>query len=134
MRQEKRHRAYSIGSASIASGPGLAQGSGLAPAQGSGLGLALAARDEENQLDVASVAGGDHQSHDHQPHLISPTLPYSCVLVDYTMPEMSGPTCVQHLREMGYTGVVIGVTGHATTEANECFLSHGANSGSKKCI
>ena len=60
---------------------------------------------------------------------VTPTLPYSCVLVDYTMPEMSGPVCVRHLRDLGYTGVVIGVTGHATAEATDSFISHGANSG-----
>ena len=95
--------------------------------------------DEENQLDDVGTGGGGggggggvHAPPDDPLSLPAPpTLPYSCVLVDYTMPEMSGPTCVQQLRDIGYTGVVIGVTGHATAEATESFLSHGANSGLK---
>ena len=88
--------------------------------------------DEENQL--GSLGAGTGAGIFPLPDIVlpvpaPPTLPYSCVLVDYTMPEMSGPTCVQVLRDIGFTGVIIGVTGHATDEATESFLSHGANSG-----
>ena len=40
---------------------------------------------------------------------------------------MNGPDAVQRMREMGYTGVVVGVTGHLDQLTVDSFLSHGAN-------
>ena len=49
------------------------------------------------------------------------------VLMDNHMPRMDGPTASKLLRERGYTGVIIGVTGNTLPEDIEHFMSHGAD-------
>ena len=51
---------------------------------------------------------------------------FQVVLMDNHMPRMDGPTACKLLREKGYTGVIIGVTGNALQEDLENYLSHGA--------
>ena len=38
--------------------------------------------------------------------------PYDAILMDFIMPNMDGPTATKHLRSMGYTGLIFGVTGN----------------------
>ena len=50
------------------------------------------------------------------------------VLMDYVMIRMNGPEAVQRMRaELGYKGVVIGITGNALPEDLDKFRNHGAN-------
>jgi CheY-like chemotaxis protein len=50
------------------------------------------------------------------------------VLMDYIMVRMNGPEAVQKMRvELGYRGVVIGITGNALPQDMENFRDHGAN-------
>ena len=50
------------------------------------------------------------------------------VLMDYVMVRMDGPEAVQRMRaDLGYRGVVIGITGNALPEDLENFRQHGAN-------
>ena len=50
------------------------------------------------------------------------------VLIDFVMVHMNGPEAVQHMREeLGYRGVVIGITGNALPEDLTYFKDHGAN-------
>ena len=50
------------------------------------------------------------------------------VLMDYIMVRMNGPEAVQKMRvELGYRGVVIGITGNALPQDIENFRDHGAN-------
>jgi len=50
------------------------------------------------------------------------------VLMDYVMIRMNGPEAVQKMRaELGYRGVVIGITGNALPEDLETFRQLGAN-------
>ena len=50
------------------------------------------------------------------------------VLLDYVMIRMNGPEAVQKMRvELGYRGVVIGITGNALPEDLDNFRDHGAN-------
>ena len=50
------------------------------------------------------------------------------VLIDYVMVHMDGPEAVQRMRsELGYRGVVIGITGNALPEDLTFFKDHGAN-------
>ena len=51
------------------------------------------------------------------------------VLIDYIMVNMNGPEAVHKMRmELGFTGLVIGITGNALPEDIAFFKSHGANS------
>ena len=50
------------------------------------------------------------------------------VLMDYVMIRMNGPEAVQNMRvDLGYRGVVIGITGNALPEDLDNFRDHGAN-------
>jgi CheY-like chemotaxis protein len=56
--------------------------------------------------------------------------PFAAILVDYEMPGgLSGPETVRRLRQqLGYGGLVLGVTGHQSTSVRNEFLSAGADS------
>lgn len=52
---------------------------------------------------------------------------FDVVLLDKEMPGVDGHETVRRLREAGYTGVVIGVTGNALDDDIAAFKGHGAN-------
>jgi len=52
---------------------------------------------------------------------------FDCVLVDYEMPVMNGPDACKAIRQMGYTGFVVGVTGNLLPEDVGYFLDCGAD-------
>jgi CheY-like chemotaxis protein len=52
---------------------------------------------------------------------------YDAILMDFMMPIMDGPTATKVLRDMGYTGVIIGVTGNALPSDVEYFTGKGAD-------
>jgi CheY-like chemotaxis protein len=47
--------------------------------------------------------------------------------MDYIMPNMSGPEATAKLRQLGYRGMVIGVTGNALPEDIAKFKRSGAD-------
>ena len=54
--------------------------------------------------------------------------PYDIILMDSEMPNMNGPEAARHIKtQLGYTGLVIGVTGNALPEDISIFKSHGAD-------
>ena len=54
--------------------------------------------------------------------------PYDIILMDSEMPNMNGPETARHIKtQLGYTGLVIGVTGNALPEDISIFKSHGAD-------
>ena len=52
---------------------------------------------------------------------------YDCILVDYEMPVMNGPEACKAVREMGYAGFVVGVTGNLLPEDIGYFMDCGAD-------
>jgi signal transduction histidine kinase len=52
---------------------------------------------------------------------------YDCILVDYEMPVMNGPEACKAIREMGYAGFVVGVTGNLLPEDIGYFMDCGAD-------
>jgi len=52
---------------------------------------------------------------------------YDCILVDYEMPVMNGPEACKNVREMGYTGFIVGVTGNLLPEDVGYFMDCGAD-------
>ena len=53
--------------------------------------------------------------------------PFDVVLLDYIMPGINGPTTVERMRELGFKGIVIGVTGVANKAYIDVFIAHGAD-------
>lgn len=43
------------------------------------------------------------------------------------MPVMNGPTASKQIRELGYKGMIIGLTGHALSEDVNDYLNSGAD-------
>jgi CheY-like chemotaxis protein len=54
--------------------------------------------------------------------------PYTAICMDNEMPVMSGREATSTLRRMGYSGVIVGVTGSALAEDVAAFIQSGANS------
>ena len=52
---------------------------------------------------------------------------YDAILMDFMMPIMDGPTATQLIRELGYIGIIIGVTGNALPSDINHFTVSGAN-------
>jgi signal transduction histidine kinase/CheY-like chemotaxis protein len=55
------------------------------------------------------------------------TSEYSAILMDSSMPVMDGPTATKLIREAGYKGLIVGVTGNVLPEDKAYFLSQGAD-------
>ena len=53
--------------------------------------------------------------------------PYDCILVDYEMPVMNGPEACKAIRDKGYHGFVVGVTGNLLPEDVGYFMDCGAD-------
>ena len=53
--------------------------------------------------------------------------PFNCILMDFNMPRKDGPTAAREIRSLGYTGIIIGITGCTTPAEKELFVSSGAN-------
>ena len=52
---------------------------------------------------------------------------YKVILMDYEMPRMNGPSAVKLIRELGFDGLIIGITGHAGEDELNAFTTNGAN-------
>jgi CheY-like chemotaxis protein len=52
---------------------------------------------------------------------------YDCILLDYEMPVMVGPTACQLMRKMGCSSFIAGVTGNVMCEDVDHFRNCGAN-------
>jgi len=47
--------------------------------------------------------------------------------MDFMMPKMDGPTATRAIRALGYTGIIIGVTGNSSPQDLETFTTSGAD-------
>jgi CheY-like chemotaxis protein len=52
---------------------------------------------------------------------------YDFILLDESMPNMSGPDSAKIARKLGYEGLIYGVTGNIGKEDNENFITNGVN-------
>jgi CheY-like chemotaxis protein len=88
----------------------------------------LRASKEDGRREQPPVVGGvateDKKLKDHAED-VPPV--YFAILMDSVMPVMDGPTAVQRIREAGYTGLIVGVTGNVQPEDIEHFISCGAD-------
>ena len=52
---------------------------------------------------------------------------YDAILMDSHMPNMNGPEAASVMRSLGYTGVILGITGDTAEKDLNNFLQHGAS-------
>ena len=52
---------------------------------------------------------------------------YDLILMDYQMPHMDGPTAIRRIRELGYQGQIVGLTGNVLGTEIETMRQAGAN-------
>jgi CheY-like chemotaxis protein len=52
---------------------------------------------------------------------------FDAILMDFMMPKMDGPTATKKIRDMGYAGIIIGVTGNALPSDVIHFTTSGAD-------
>eukprot|EP00607_Mallomonas_marina_P008719 CAMPEP_0182416958 /NCGR_PEP_ID=MMETSP1167-20130531/1375_1 /TAXON_ID=2988 /ORGANISM="Mallomonas Sp, Strain CCMP3275" /LENGTH=354 /DNA_ID=CAMNT_0024590181 /DNA_START=913 /DNA_END=1977 /DNA_ORIENTATION=- len=60
-------------------------------------------------------------------HAMKQNKVFDIILMDDQMPNMNGPNATKHIRDLGFNGKIIGVTGNALQADINMFLSHGAN-------
>ena len=53
--------------------------------------------------------------------------PFDVIFMDYQMPNMDGPEAAKILRETGYQGYIVGVTGNGAAADIKFFISMGAD-------
>jgi CheY-like chemotaxis protein len=58
---------------------------------------------------------------------ISREEPFDAILIDYQMPVMDGPTAIREIRNLGFTRLIIGVTGNVLPHDKEIMTRAGAN-------
>ena len=49
------------------------------------------------------------------------------IFMDYVMPNMDGPTATREIRALGYSGIIVGVTGNALADDIDSFIRAGAD-------
>merc|ERR1712130_444421 len=54
-------------------------------------------------------------------------VPIDTVLMDFEMPVLRGPEASQKLRDMGFNGIILGITGNVLKEDVDFFKEHGAD-------
>ena len=52
---------------------------------------------------------------------------YDCILMDFNMPVLDGPSAASEMRSLGYKGRIVGLTGNGLQSDIDKYLSHGAN-------
>ena len=52
---------------------------------------------------------------------------FDAILMDFVMPKKDGPTATKELRAMGYTGLIVGITGNGLASDIEHYLQCGAD-------
>jgi len=53
--------------------------------------------------------------------------PFDVILMDSVMPNMDGPTAANHIRALGYAGIMVAVTGNTLPEDVSHFKSQGVD-------
>ena len=52
---------------------------------------------------------------------------YDAILMDFVMPNVDGPTATKRIRDLGYTGLIFGVTGNALASDIAHFVGNGVD-------
>ena len=82
---------------------------------------------EENYASVSEANDGEVAVAMVKAAMGSQSDPIDVILMDYQMPNMDGPTATKIIRSLGFSGLIIGLTGNALPEDIATFRSHGAD-------
>jgi len=81
-----------------------------------------------NDFHVTEASDGLEAVSAVEKSMASGQLEFDAVLMDYQMPNLDGPSAAKQMREtLGFTSVIVGVTGNALPQDIETYLSAGAN-------
>jgi len=53
--------------------------------------------------------------------------PFDLIIMDFIMPVMDGPTAIKEIRGLGYTGLILGLTGNVLDSDKNLMVKNGAN-------
>ena len=83
----------------------------------------------ESRFDVCTEAENGQQAVNLVREALVETriVKYDLITMDYQMPVLDGGTAIRHIRQLGYQGVIVAVTGNALPEDIHLLLSSGAN-------
>ena len=86
----------------------------------------MLARSVEDLYDVSTADDGDVAVSRVLEAMGTPNA-FDVILMDNQMPRMCGPVAAKTLRERGYRGVIVGVTGNALPADIQDYIAHGAD-------
>ena len=72
----------------------------------------------EDGLDAVSMVQTNINSHN--------IIVYDVIFMDFMMPKMNGPDATRAIRQLGYNGPIIGLTGNALAEDKALLMNAGA--------
>lgn len=52
---------------------------------------------------------------------------YNLILMDFQMPDMDGPTAIAEIRRLGYSGIILGLTGNVLQADKDTMIAAGAD-------
>ncbi len=82
--------------------------------------------DHQSSFALDLEAGQPQQIVPNEPS--PPLLPsFDCILMDFTMKNMHGPEATKRIRDLGFKGPIIGLTGQPGADEGAYFLTQGAD-------
>ena len=67
-----------------------------------------------------TMRGSDQLSRNNSP-------PFDLILMDFVMPVMDGPTAIKEIRDLGYKGLIFGLTGNVLDGDKDLMIANGAD-------
>jgi CheY-like chemotaxis protein len=71
--------------------------------------------------DMADAVSPDNNNNNNE------HVPIDTILLDYEMPVLNGPDAAANIRQIGFKGIIFGVTGNVASDDVEFFKSNGAD-------
>jgi len=80
------------------------------------------ADDGQKALEIVreTMRGSDQLPRNNSP-------PFDLILMDFVMPVMDGPTAIKEIRDLGYKGLIFGLTGNVLDGDKDLMIANGAD-------
>lgn len=82
---------------------------------------------EKRAQSIEEAADGNEAVDKSMVYLPDNPNPYDVVMMDFVMPKMNGPEATRQMRALGYTGLIVGVTGNSLQADIDFFMESGAD-------